>query len=120
VRVTGAGARTRNVGPGAIENTGRIEILAGATFQVGAFTGSVLSNRPGGVVRVETGGTVSVLDRFENVGGQVDLTGGGILQTLGGFGRFVQGASADAVPVQSTVIVRAPGSVRRTPRAVKG
>jgi RHS repeat-associated protein len=84
-------------------NTGRIEVASGTSFQVGNWGGS-FTNGLGGVVRVEGGGALRVNNiAFKNLGGQVDLTGGGTATVVGN-GGFEQGASAGPSPVQSTVI----------------
>ena len=85
----------------ATEVTGRVEVAAGSTLIVnntGGFT-----NRAGAVVDIESGGAVAIgLGTFANLGGRIDLTGGGAFR-LEGTARLVHGASADPTPVASTV-----------------
>jgi hypothetical protein len=85
-----------------VEVTGRIEVPAGTSLNV--YFGGSFTLAKGGIVRVESGGSYLTQMPFQNLGGTVDLTGGGAFTVYGGLGRFVQGASSDAVPVQGTVV----------------
>ena len=83
-----------------IENFGRFEGPTGT--KVVFNTGGTITNRPGGVVSVD-GGFIGLNLTFDNAGGNVDVPNSGTFNVAGSPHQFVQGLSADAIPVQGTV-----------------
>ena len=102
-----------------IEVTGRIEVAGGATVNLNAPNARI-TNRVGATVRVEAGGFLGVGVLFQNLGGVVDLTGGGALRMQSGLGVFEHGASGDPTPVRSRIVGGRVGMFAGTLRPTTG
>jgi hypothetical protein len=101
------GASVHSYYPNTIENYNRFEVSGGATFELDnsdPALGYSFFNRPGGVVSIANTGKFINDRTFQNLGGVVDLNGGGgtFVQNQITTARFIQGASAAPV-TQSAV-----------------